>query len=655
MKQVILKSLTMVNWRGAKDVTTNFNADVTTIMGANGLGKSRHFDAFIWLLFGKDSKDRKDFEIKSNDAEGKPLQKCECSVAGVLSVDGETITLKRAFVEDWVKPKGQTEQVFKGNHTECWYNETPVRVGDYQNRIREIIDETVFKMITNPAFFIGMPWKNQREQLFLLAGTITDDEIASKNPDFAALLDRISGKSLTDFKTELAARKKRLRIELDNIQPRIDQTNKMKPETGDWASLEATIERCNQTERDINNQLADRAAANRAFYEAEQEKQSQISKFQMQRQEEIRKAEQAAKDSAFTANAERREKMASRSSKSRLLELTKNEIAGNKKEIARLESEITRIKGEQDKLREDWQTENARSFDESATVCPYCGQPLPADRVEESRKHFNDAKDKKLDEMTAKGQKMGKEIEELEKVLAKIRKATAEIEAQEVEQTKFIQDIDTWLAEHPESEPAKVDGDTLESVVAIDKQIADIKATLSTDKQGDNVNDELSEKLRQVQSERSQAQLQLSARDQIKKCDDEIARLEASGKDLAQQIADAEKEEYTITQFTKAKIDECERRINGMFKMVKFRLFDHTVDGNEFEVCVPLIDGVPYQAANTAKQVNAGLDIINALCKFNGVCAPIFIDNRESVNTLIETESQIINLVVTTDKELVIK
>ena len=161
--------------------------------------------------------------------------------------------------------------------------------------------------------------------------------------------------------------------------------------------------------------------------------------------------------------------------------------------------------------------------------------------------------------------------------------------------------------------------------------------------------------MRQVQSERSQAQLQLSARDQIKKCDDEIARLEASGKDLAQQIADAEKEEYTITQFTKAKIDECERRINGMFKMVKFRLFDHTVDGNEFEVCVPLIDGVPYQAANTAKQVNAGLDIINALCKFNGVCAPIFIDNRESVNTLIETESQIINLVVTTDKELVIK
>ena len=47
--------------------------------------------------------------------------------------------------------------------------------------------------------------------------------------------------------------------------------------------------------------------------------------------------------------------------------------------------------------------------------------------------------------------------------------------------------------------------------------------------------------------------------------------------------------------------------------------------------------------------MNAGLDIINTLCKFYGVCAPIFIDNRESVNDIIETESQIINLVVNKD------
>lgn len=59
--------------------------------------------------------------------------------------------------------------------------------------------------------------------------------------------------------------------------------------------------------------------------------------------------------------------------------------------------------------------------------------------------------------------------------------------------------------------------------------------------------------------------------------------------------------------------------------------------------------------ANTAGRINAGLDIINALCRFYNVSAPIFIDSRESVNNLIPTDSQIINLVVSHDKEIVVK
>ena len=147
MKQIILKSITLCNFKGEKERTTNFNADVTTITGGNGMGKSRHFDAFIWLLFGKDTQDRKDYEVKTR-VNGEELHNVECSVSGVIVVDGEEITLKRAFVEDWVKPRGQVERVFKGNHTECWWNETPVNVGEYTKRIEAIIDASLFKMIT---------------------------------------------------------------------------------------------------------------------------------------------------------------------------------------------------------------------------------------------------------------------------------------------------------------------------------------------------------------------------------------------------------------------------------------------------------------------------------------------------------------------------
>ena len=50
--------------------------------------------------------------------------------------------------------------------------------------------------------------------------------------------------------------------------------------------------------------------------------------------------------------------------------------------------------------------------------------------------------------------------------------------------------------------------------------------------------------------------------------------------------------------------------------------------------------------------INGGIDIINTLSKEYGARAPIFVDNAESVNQLIKTNSQIIRLVVSEDKKL---
>ena len=49
----------------------------------------------------------------------------------------------------------------------------------------------------------------------------------------------------------------------------------------------------------------------------------------------------------------------------------------------------------------------------------------------------------------------------------------------------------------------------------------------------------------------------------------------------------------------------------------------------------------------------ASIDVYKRQAK--GVSAPIFVDNAESVNQIIPSLSQIIRLVVTTDKELTIK
>ena len=652
MKQVILKSLTLCNFKGEQARTTNFNPDVTTISGGNGLGKSRHFDAFIWLLFGKDARDRKDYEIKTR-VNGEELHKCECSVMGVIEVDGETITLKRAFVEDWVKPRGQVEQVYKGNHTECWWNDTPVNVSEYDKRIQSIVDSSVFKMITNPAFFVGMKWQLQREQLFQLAGVVTDAEIAAGNPQFAVLLDVISGKSLADHKKELAARKKRYTEELKQIQPRIDQTQKMKPEPEDFADIESQIADIDKQIADIDLQIADVNTAIRKQYEAEQAKQKRVNELSQQAQQIVFDAKSLAQEAAFTANAKRRDQVNAIRVLQGDADAKRAEMQKAQLEVARIHRDIEKAREKQSALREQWFAENGKEY-AGETTCPHCGQALPDDMIAKAKQLFDDAKVAKCAEITNKGKELGAIIAGYENDVA-ARQEAINIAKSSIEQLNAdIKALQTELDAMPEKAASTIKPEEIPAWVELQKQIADIKATISTDNTGVDTS-ALQAAKADLNRQRNELSTRLAKRGAIKRCDDEITNLEARGKELSQAIADIERDEYTVEQFTRAKIDECEKRINAKFKFVTFRLFDYTLDGNPVETCIPLCDGVPYGSANTASQVNAGLDIINALCGYYGICAPIFIDNRESVNNIIPVQSQIINLVVTNDNKLTIQ
>jgi hypothetical protein len=164
---------------------------------------------------------------------------------------------------------------------------------------------------------------------------------------------------------------------------------------------------------------------------------------------------------------------------------------------------------------------------------------------------------------------------------------------------------------------------------------------------------ELQAKRDQVQSEIDALKVRLSKEDQIKAINTRIAELETEERNLASQIANVEKTQFVIENFTKMRVETLERRINSKFKLVKFKMFDIQINGGEVECCEALINGVPFSDANTASRINTGLDIINTLCEFYKISAPIFIDNRESIVNLIDTESQIVNLIVSeADKKL---
>ena len=130
-----------------------------------------------------------------------------------------------------------------------------------------------------------------------------------------------------------------------------------------------------------------------------------------------------------------------------------------------------------------------------------------------------------------------------------------------------------------------------------------------------------------------------------------VEELEKRERDLSIELADLEKTEITAEEFTKAKIEMVSERVNSLFSYVDWKMYETQVNGGEKEICECTVDGVPYGTLNTAKKVNAGLDIINAFSKIYNLYAPIWIDNRESVTEILPTESQIINLIVSSQHD----
>lgn len=661
MKQVKLKSLTLVNFKGHKDLTVNFDQE-TRISGDNATGKSTVFDSFVWMLFGKDQFDRKDFEIIPT-FDNKRLDKVDSEVIAHIEIDGSEITLKRVLHQKWVRRRGTSEEVFDGCETLYYINNVPKKAGEYKAFVETIADESVFKLITNPSAFLALHWTKQREFLFEIAGNVSDTEVANSDPRFAALLELINGKSLVDFKKELSARKKKLKDDLENIQPKIDQTTRLMPEQKDFQSIESELRLTEEFISAIDLQISDKAAAIRGQYDEIQEKQKQISDLKTKQNEVVNSKRTEASKLAFDSNQKRTETENEISVAKRSIENTLNDIKSSESMIIETKRLIGVKEQELIELREEWSAENKKEYvtKDGCLICPAfnheCGDKTAHDKQSEFEKNakqaFFESKQKKLNDINSEGLAKSTNLEGLKNRLTEInndlKNSNDSLLLLESNVDRYQKTLLTTPIEHPKL----VIASELPEWQELERQIKGIEATIGEVKPVDN--SELNEKKSELLATRDQLKQDLSSRDLIAKYKAEIKSLEKQGSELAQQIADTEKQEFTIDEFNRVKIDECDRRVNGLFEIVKFKLFDKTNDGNEFESCIAINKaGVPIAATNTAERINAGIDIIRTLSKFYNVAAPIFVESSESVNTILNANSQMILLRVTEEPILTI-
>jgi AAA15 family ATPase/GTPase len=189
VKEIRLLSLSLKNFKGIRQFTLQANGQDVKVYGDNATGKTTLFDAFVWLLFDKDSQNKKDFAIKTLDKDGQVLHGLEHEVEGVFLIDGKQLSLRKVFSEKWTKKRGSAEKQFSGHTTEYYIDGVPLKKKEYDQLISDLIDEDVFKLLTNPSYFNEqLHWQDRRKILLQVCGDITDEEVIASNAELAPSL-----------------------------------------------------------------------------------------------------------------------------------------------------------------------------------------------------------------------------------------------------------------------------------------------------------------------------------------------------------------------------------------------------------------------------------------------------------------------------------
>ena len=625
-----INRLLLQNFKGIKRLEINADGANLKIYGDNATGKTTVFDAFTWVLFGKDSLGRSDFGIKTQDENGNVIHNLEHTVECELAIDNSILTLRKVYTEKWTKKRGSAEADFSGHETKYFINEVPSTKKEYEQKIAMYIDESLFKTITNPLYFNEhLKWQERRQILLSLCNeNISDEDILARSPEFSPLFEELKGRTVQEYSKIIKGKQTAINDELKAIPQRISEASLAIPEVGEIdVSGKAIIE---QKIADLSNEII--ALKNGVgVTDVELELKSLNEK----------------RIKWETSRCDVSELHSQQVDARHNLQNTENEIASCRQRIVTLNTYIEYLTKQADALRKDWHEVNGKQYTDSG-ICPTCGQPLPAEQIEEAKVKFNSNRAETLETITEKGKRVKAEIEEREK--HRIAEA-GKIDNLQKKATEYTAETDRLTSEIKKA-VADFEDLKLKELVIINERIAELEnrqlnATDGVQVKIDAIKEQIAVESAKL-TEINKALVECEVAERQKK---RIAELSADEKRLAGEYAELDKIAFLVDKFTKYKVDLLSEEINSHFKYAKFKLFEEQINGGIAECCEVCYKGVPYSDLNNASRINTGLDIINTLCKLNDKFATVIVDNSESITNILPTTSQMICLVVRADDD----
>ena len=655
MRDIRLESLKLKNFKGIKELALFPNGGPVSVFGDNATGKTSIFDSFTWLLFGKDSLGSAAFDIKTLDKTGTAEHGLEHEVEGVLDIRGKKTTLKKAFYEKWVKKRGSATKEFTGHTTDHFIDGVPVKLKEYNETVNSICDENLFRILTNPRYFNeSLHWQERRKILLETCGDISDREVIDSSEDLKTLPDILGERKLEDHRKVVAARRSEINKELEKIPVRISENQNSIVETRDKITIESDLEAARKKRKIKTEELAqvenggEIASLNKSLAEIDTRiinHENRLAENRL-RTEEVRNKRRKKFKDAF--------------------EKADDELHARNREIKKLADEtkeqkdlLSRLEKKMELLRANWHKTNDMPPPDLKieTACPTCGQDLPKEKIEVSRKalieNHNAAKAKELAGISAEGKQAGENYEKIKTEIERMEERLSILESDKLAVAKARAQAEKELHEYDSENHVLPPGEDETLIKLKSEKKALLEKLEGLRKGAEGSTQDIKKELSKLDTLIDELQAELLQMEQNRKITVRIEELKKQERDLAKEYEKLESELYLTEQFIRTKVSMLEDRINSRFRIVRWKLFDEQINGGLTETCIASVNGVPYGSMNSAAKIQAGCDIIRTLQEHFGIRICVWLDNRESVTAIPEMDCQTISLVVSAkDKAL---
>ncbi len=666
--QVILKNLSLINFRNIVKREYDTSSLRVAIAGKNRIGKSNTIQAIYWLLTDKL------LDGSSDAASIKPLDDTskKVEVKATFNVDGKEFEVVKKYYENWVKRRGSSELELAGNITEYVVNGIEMKVGSALEKISQElglddirfengnkIDSSInlISALTNPLYLTEqVDEKTLRAFVIGLVGDVSDEDIYRLEPGTVlakSILEKYSGdtsaatKFLKSQISELSSGIENKKSFIDELQKDVDaDVNELQEANEEISRITSAIESIKSSKAVENPKIT---KLKEEVEQIDQEKKLLIDKLNRKVNDFNLKINTAisALMNEKTVLLDKKEKI-------------QQEIFNHQKKMSGINAEIKNLEltleyktKEINSLRDKGNALADQEYVAHIDACPNCGFTLNQEQINKERSDFENKKEQELSNINREGKALKLDIENLKLKIEKLKQDLVACEQEVIEDStsydSSIKDIDMKIQEE-KAKYKKLNIYENADYISLINSRNEKEATLKSLMQQEALNTSTEVQIAELESSKEPYKKVITLHEVYLANQERINGYQNEIKLKVKELNNQEQQLMAVSLYIQTKLKMIDSKVANVFGDIKIQLIKKNIKKDSWDqVCRPCIKGknTLFTNGSTSEKIITGIAFIECVKRALKLSdLPILFDEGEALDSesinILNTSSQII-------------